>query len=84
MNGIFTLAFSPNGRWLASAFHGEGIRRWNAETGALQNRLEGEVMDTIFSPNGRWILSASSRKTIRLWEAETGHLRGVTETPLNP
>ncbi|PKY04101.1 NACHT and WD40 domain protein [Aspergillus campestris IBT 28561] len=80
---ISSVAFSPNGRLLASCSRDNTIRLWNPETGALQNTLEGHlpygIFSVIFSPDGRLLASSSSDETIRLWDPETGALQQTIE-----
>ncbi len=68
-----TLAFSPDGRILASAagFVESSIRLWDVSRGKELTRLEGHrgwVGALAFWPDGRRLASASADQTIRLWD----------------
>lgn len=73
---ITSVAFSPDGKKLASGSFDDTIRLWDVLTGKpLGEPLRGHestVQSVAFSPDGKTIASGSYDKTIRLWDAVTG------------
>jgi serine/threonine protein kinase/uncharacterized protein YjiK len=66
---IRSVIFSPNGKLIATASEGE-VKLWNAQTGALEQTLdgyEGSVNSVAFSQDGQ-ILASSDDRTVKLWE----------------
>ena len=87
---VRSVAFSPDGRTLASGNKDDTICLWDMQTRTLRKTLighTGAVSNVAFSADGKTLASGSSDSTICLWNMETDTrlktLTGHTETVLS-
>ncbi len=77
---VWSVAFSPDGRWLVSA-HGDGaVLVWDVaerERVASFNEHSGGVRAVAFSPDGKRVVSGSEDRTVTIWNLDTGRKEAV-------
>src|SRR6266850_4137982 len=72
---VEAMAFSPDGKWLASGSVDNTVRLWEVATSREVRTLSGHtkaVKVVAFSSDGRLLASGSIDDTTRLWNLDTG------------
>ena len=92
---IWSLAFSPDGKMLASGSLDETVQLWNTERRSKRGTLKGHkswVTAVAFSPDGKIVASGDVNKVIKLWNVNTrreratltGHTNGISTVTFSP
>ena len=74
---VYSIAFSPDGKLLASGGDDMTIHLWDVAAGTLRQTLMGDpyvAWSAAFSPDGK-LLASGGDQTIKVWDVATGTLR---------
>ncbi len=80
VDGVHAVAFSPDGKLLASAGADGSVRLWNVATGMEVRKLEGHISNVTcvaFSANGEKLLTGGNDSQAILWDVKTGDVEAV-------
>jgi WD40 repeat protein len=91
-DGITSIAFSPDGKILASGGalnegmdHSPTIKLWDVRTGKDIRTITGHnggIYSVSFSPNGKILASGARNGAVKLWDLSNGHaLRSIIDNP---
>lgn len=74
MNGIDSVQWSPDGKYLISGDTGGIVRVWSTrdfkELTAFKEHTKG-VWEVVYSPCGNYVASGSRDKTVKVWDTKT-------------
>lgn len=80
---VIGVAFSPDGKLLASSAQGDPVARiWDTATGKQVRMFKGHsdwLRSVVFSPDGKLLATGSVDKTVRLWNVADGSLLSTLE-----
>jgi WD40 repeat protein len=74
-DGVLTIAWSPDGRRLATGSSDRTVRIWDTNSGSELIVLRGHgdwVRGVVWSPDGQRLATASSDRTVRIWDTGSG------------
>ena len=69
-NKLWSVAWSPDGRYLATGGTEGAVKIWDAVSGQALASLPGHasnVLSVLWSPDGRWLASAGQDATVKVW-----------------
>ncbi|MBW4567795.1 MAG: hypothetical protein KME31_07170 [Tolypothrix carrinoi HA7290-LM1] len=92
---VMSVAFSPDGKLLATGCADANIRLWQVQTGKHLLTFEGhtnQIFSVAFSPQGNILASGSVDSLVKLWDISTGkeirtctgHDLGVSSVDFSP
>lgn len=79
---VFTLQYSPNGKYLISGSRDAHIKFWNTTTYQLEESVAAHmyaINHITFSDSGNYFFSCSMDKSIKIWDSETKKLLKVID-----
>ena len=67
--GVYSVALSPDGQYLASGSYDNTAKLWHVETGECTRAMghSNWVNSVTFSPDGQYLASGSGDNTVKLW-----------------
>ncbi len=86
-NSVFTLGYTPNGKFLLSGSRDAHLRVWNSDNNFEEHTAIIAHLFTInhltFSPDGKYFATCSMDKSIKVWDTENFKLLKVIDKARN-
>ena len=80
---VYSVAFSPDGQYLATATQAGVVRLWQAKTGQELRKWqahEDNATSVAFSPDGRYLASGGWDGKVKVWDVQKV-LQGEVQRP---
>jgi WD40 repeat protein len=80
----YTLAFSPDGAFLAARKEEQTVGIWSVASGKVVREwpvTESSDVGLLFTPDGKRLIGGGNREMVAIWDVATGKLRGRFEGP---
>lgn len=77
-DAVFGLAWSPDGRRLASCDRAGNVQIWEAATGSIRQQFQAHqtcVLSVAWSPDSRFLASGDTAGRIYIWQAQDGQIQ---------
>jgi WD40 repeat protein/Tfp pilus assembly protein PilF len=78
---VWTVAFTPDGRWLGTSAVGAGTRLWRVGTWEKGPLLSEGEYPFVFAPDGRTVAVSDRGRSVRVCATDSGHELARLEIP---
>ncbi|MCX4884750.1 trypsin-like peptidase domain-containing protein [Streptomyces sp. NBC_00847] len=80
---VNSMAFSPDGKTLATAGYDGKVQLWDVPTGKTTAKLTGHDKFLAFSPDGKTLATAGEGDNVRLWDVATRKTTAILDSHNN-